>query len=34
MDKVKPKLVLNEGEFRAVRTVSGRASCSFRFKEE
>jgi len=29
VDKVKPKLLLNEGEFRVVRTVSGRASCRY-----
>ena len=30
VDKVKPKLVLNEGEFRVVRTVSqGKASCPY-----
>ena len=29
VDKVKPKLILNEGKFRVVRTVSGRASCPF-----
>jgi hypothetical protein len=29
LDKAKPKLVLNPGEFRVVRTVSGRASCPY-----
>jgi len=29
VDKVKPKLVLNPGEFRVVRTVRGQASCPF-----
>ena len=29
VDKAKPKLVLNQGEFRVVRTVSGRASCPY-----
>lgn len=29
VDKVKPKLVLNAGGFRVVRTVSGRASCPY-----
>ena len=27
--KVKPKLILNQGEFRVVRTVQGRASCPY-----
>jgi hypothetical protein len=29
VDKVKPKLVLNQGEFQVVRTVTGKASCPY-----
>jgi hypothetical protein len=29
VEAIKPKLSLKEGEFRVVRTVSGRASCPF-----
>jgi hypothetical protein len=29
VDKVKPKLILNEGGFRVVRTVTGKASCPY-----